>query len=351
MQRKKGPVRLGIIGAGGFANTHMQFLSAMPDVAVVAFCRRDGAALKEMQAKWKVPHGFTDYREMLKMPGLDAVDIITPTDSHHRIALDAIAAGKHVLCDKPLAMTAAQCKEMLEAAEKAKVVHCTNFNQRGRTPVGRMKRYIDQGFIGKTYHMNISWMMSLQQDARPATLSWRFRRESGGGTVYELIHVFDMARFLGGEVKRLCAVLNTAEKRRPFADAPGGMDVQVADSSGFLVEFQSGAYGVLHTSFVTRGQDPDGQTTARIEVTGESGRIMNNGRHGLMGYSTSFGAPQGPLRELDPGDPYPQPYEQFARAILTGEPVKTSFYDGLKAAELVDAVYVSARENRWVEIS
>ncbi len=347
---RKGPVQLGVIGAGAFANTHMQFLSVMKDVEVVAFCRRDSAALKEMQAKWKVPHGFTDYRELLKMPGLDAVDIITPTDSHHRITLDAIAAGKHVLCDKPLAITAAQCKEMLDAAEKAKVVHCTNFNQRGRTPAGRMKRYMDQGFIGKTYHCNIMWMMTLQHDARPNTLSWRFRPESGGGTVYELIHVFDMARFLCGEVKRINAVLHTSEKRRRFLDAPDGMDVKVPDSSGYFLEFESGAYGVLHTSFVTRGSDPDGNSTARVDVTGETGRIMNNGRFGILGYNSSFGAGQGPLRELDPGDPYPQPYEQFVRAILTGEPVKTSFYDGLKAAELVDAAYVSARENRWVEI-
>ena len=350
MPSKKGPVRLGIIGAGGFANTHMQFLSTMPDVEVVAFCRRDKAALKEMQKKWKVRKGFTDYHELLEMDGLDAVDIITPTDSHHRITLDAIAAGKHVLCDKPLAMTAAQAREMLAAAEKTKVVHCTNFNQRGRTPGGRMKRYIDQGFIGRIYHTNIMWMMSLQYDARPATLSWRFRPEAGGGTVYELIHVFDMARFLGGEVKRICSVLNTAEKRRKFADAPEGMDVKVPDSSAFLLEFQSGAYGVLHTSFVTRGQDPDGQTTPRIEVTGELGRIMNNGRHGLPGYSSTLGAPQGPLRELDPGEAYPQPYEQFVKAILTGEPVKTSFYDGLKAAELVDAAYQSAKQDKWVEL-
>jgi predicted dehydrogenase len=343
-------VRLGIIGAGGFANTHMQFLSQMKDVEVVAFCRRDEAALGEMQKKWGVKRGFTDYRKMLEMTGLDAVDIITPTDSHHRIALDAIAAGKHVLCDKPLAMNAQQSREMLQAAEKAGVVHCTNFNQRGRTPAGRIKRYIDEGFVGRIYHTNISWMMSNQFDSRPAMLSWRYRPETGGGTVYELIHVFDMARFLCGEVRRVLAYHHTAEKQRKFADLPEGMEVSVPDSSAFMLEFVSGAYGVLHTSFVSRGSDTDGMTTARIEVTGELGRIMNSGRHGISGYSSTLGAPQAPLRELDPGAPYPQPYEQFVKAVLTGEPVKTSFYDGMKAAELVDASYVSAREQRWVEV-
>ncbi len=350
MPTRKGPVRLGIIGAGGFANTHMQFFSQMKDVEVVAFSRRDPTALSEMQAKWKVGKGFTDYRDLLKMDGLDAVDIITPTDSHHRITMDAIAAGKHVLCDKPLAMNAGQAREMLDAAEKAKLVHCTNFNQRGRSPAGRIARYIEQGFIGRTYHANITWMMSNQYEARPSMLSWRYRPENGGGTVYELIHVFDMARLLCGEAKRVNAYLHTAEKRRKFQDVPDGMPVTVPDSSAFMLEFKSGAYGILHTSFVSRGQDPDGQTTARIDVTGESGRIMSDGRYGILGYSGSLGAPQAPLRELDPGAPYPQPYEQFVRAILTGEPVKTSFYDGLKAAELVDASHESARTGRWVDI-
>jgi predicted dehydrogenase len=344
-------VRIGIIGAGGFANTHMQFLSQMPDVEVVAFSRRDAAALKEMQARWRVAHGFTDYRALLDMDGLDAVDIVTPTDSHHRITLDAIAAGKHVLCDKPLALTAAQCKEMLDAAEKAKLVHCTNFNQRGRTPAGQIKRYLDEGFVGQVYHCNIMWMQSLQEGARPNTYSWRFKPETGGGPVYELVHVFDMARFLCGEVKRVFSALNTFEGHRAFDDVPQGMDVKVPDWAAHLLEFDSAARGVIHTSWVSRGQDPDRETTARIEVSGRAGRIMNNGRAGIIGYSATLGAPQGLLRELDAGAPYPQPYEQFVRAILTGEPVKTSFFDGYKAAQIVDAAYASSREGKWVEVT
>ena len=122
------PVRVGIIGAGGFTNTHMEELAKVDGVEVVAFCRRDPDALAEMQLKWDVGKGYTDYKELLADGEIDAVDIVTPTDSHHPIAMDAIAAGKHVLCDKPLAMTASQCEEMLAAAEAAGVVHCTNFN-------------------------------------------------------------------------------------------------------------------------------------------------------------------------------------------------------------------------------
>jgi len=343
---RKKQVRIGIVGAGRFTNNHMAEFAKLPEVKVVAFCRRNAEALAKMQEQWNVAEGFTDHREMLAMDGLDAVDVVTPTDSHHPIVLDAIRAGKHVLCDKPLALNAAQCREMLAAAEKADIVHVTNFNQRGRTPVGRMQRYIADGYIGDLYHLDVWWGMSLQYDARPDILTWRFSPETGGGTVYELIHVFDIALFIGGPVKRLVAMLSTSEKRRPFADRPKGMDVRVPDSSGFLIEFTSGTTAVVHTSFVSRGTDPDGSSNVRVEASGSKGRIVTDGLYGLRGVSGK----QGPLAPIDPGAPYPQPYEQFVAAILKGEPVRTSFKAGLEAARLVDAAYKSAASSSWVSL-
>ena len=339
------PVRLGLIGAGGFANTHMEAFSTIPDVEVVALCRRNSEALAEMQKKWDVPHGFTDYRELLAMDGLDAVDIVTPTDSHHPITLDAIAAGKHVLCDKPLALTASQCEEMLAAARQANIVHCTNFNQRGRTALGRVKRYLDNGFVGRFYHLNIWWGMSLQDSIRDVG-SWRYRPETGGGTIYELIHAFDAALFLAGPVARICCIAPTAETHRTFSDVPEGMEVSVPDSSAFLIEFHSGGYAVIHTSFVSRGFDFEGGTGARFEVSGAEGRIVSDGLERLRGISGQ----QGLLEDLDPGEEYPQPYEQFVRDIVVGDPVRTSFEAGLEAARMVDAAMVSAREERWVAL-
>lgn len=339
------PVRLGIIGAGDFAGMHMEAFRKLPQVEVVAFCRRNADALAGMQRKWDVPHGFTDYRDLLAMDGLDAVAIVTPTDSHRQIALDAIAAGKHVLCEKPLALTASDAREMLDAAEAAGVVHATNFNQRGRTAVGRLKRYLDAGYVGRVFHAYIWWGSTLQHDARPDAASWRFQPEHGGGVLYELIHVFDMARFVCGDIKRLCSLLATHERRRPFSDFPDGMDIEVPDWAGVLIEFESGATGVIHISWVTRGLEGRERPAPRVEVSGLSGRIMTEGLDGLRGVSGEHAA----LAELDPGEPYPQPYEQFVNGILAGEPVETSFEAGLEAAKLVDAAIISAREQRWVE--
>ncbi len=342
-------LRIGIIGAGGFANTHMTQFSRLDNVEVVAFMRRNPEALAEMQEQWNVPQGYTDYKEMLANPDIDAVDIITPTDSHRQITLDAAAAGKHILCDKPLALTAADCREMLDAAEHAGVIHSTNFNQRGNTALGRMKRYIDSDYIGNMFHANIWWGMTNQHGTRPEILSWRFKPESGGGTVYELIHVFDMARFLGGEVGRISAVMNTADRHRPFNDLPEGMDVTVPDSSAYLMEFVNGGYAVAHTSFVTRMIDGDGGTHARIEVSGSKGVIHTEGRHSLKGYSGDI---RGTLGELEPGPAYPQPYERFVNACLAGDQslVETSFFDGMKAAELVDAAYRAWETKSWIEL-
>jgi predicted dehydrogenase len=323
-------------------NTHMDVYRQLDGVEVVAFSRRNADALAEAQAKWDVPQGFIDFRQLLAMEDLDAVDIVTPTHTHRQIVLEAINAGKHVLCEKPLALTASDASEMQEAACKAGIVHAVNFNQRGRTPVGRMQRYIAEGFLGRVYHINIWWGQTHHIEARPDAQSWRFRPECGGGPVYELVHVFDMALFLCGAVRRMCSLLSTNEPHRTFADVPEGMAVRVPDSSAFLLEFTSGASGVIHTSFVSRGLNPG----VRVEISGEKGRMESIGTDSLKGVSGGFG----PLEGLSPDPPYPLPYEQFVNAIRGGPPVRTTFEAGVRAAELIDAAYVSARENRWVEL-
>ncbi len=340
------PVRIGIIGAGRFAETHLEHFGRIDGAEVVALCRRNEDALRDMQQRFGIASGYADYRDMLDAGGIDAVSIVTPTSSHRQIALDAISENLHVLCDKPLALTAADAQEMLDAAENAGVVHSTNFNQRGNATLGRIKRYVDAGYTGDLIHIDIRWGQSMFEDTRPDLLAWRGLAGMGGGTVYELIHVFDAVRFLGGEVSRILALLRTSIPHRKYADAPEGMDVDAPDSSAFLIELRSGAYAVVHTSWVSRGTGRDGRSVVQFEVTGHKGRIVSNGRYGLLGANEEIGQ----FSELDPGDPYPQPYELFVNAIRTGEPVETSFVDGVKAAEIADAAFLSAREDRWVEL-
>ena len=150
-------LRIGLIGAGGFAAQHMEAFASVPDVEVVAFMRRSEGPLREMQERWGVPKGYTDHRAMLDDPDIDAIDIITPTDSHKQYALDATASGRPVLCEKPLALNAADCQIMLDAARSAGVIHAVNFNQRGadtcRTDGAIYRRWIRWGCLPREHQM------------------------------------------------------------------------------------------------------------------------------------------------------------------------------------------------------
>jgi predicted dehydrogenase len=341
-------VRVGIIGAGRFAQAHLDAYRQDGRAEVVALCRRDPAELAAARERWQVPHAFTDYRNLLALDEVEAVSIVTPTDTHFRIAMDAIDAGKHVLCEKPLTLFAEESRLLLDAAERRGVVHAVNFNLRGRTAVGSLRNYLSQGFVGELYHLNIWWGMSLQHDLRPEIGSWRFRPETGGGPIYELIHTFDFVRFLAGEVRQICSIASTAEPYRPFADAPGGLPVTVPDSAVHLLELQSGGTAVIHTSFVSRGLDASGRCEPRVEVSGARGRIVTVDGNRLQGVSGE----QGPLRELAAFST-PQPYEQFLDTITSGVPLgvmETSFQAGYKAAQLVDAAHLSLAERRWVTL-
>jgi predicted dehydrogenase len=337
-------VRIGIVGAGHFAAEHIEAFRQLPEAEIVALARRNPEKLRADKARWGIPHAFTDYRELLELEEVDAVSIVTPTDSHYSIAMDAIHAGKHILCEKPLALKASAAMALLEAARERQLVHVINFNQRSRTAVGSMQRLAAEGFVGEASHLNVWWGLSLQYDVQPGIGSWRFRPENGGGTLYELVHVFDFARFLMGEVRRLCALTSTSERFRPFQDAPDGMAVNVPDSSACLLEFESGTTGVLHTSFLSRGVGPSGTSEPRIELTGTRGRLVTVEGNRLKGICDG----QGRLREVELGEPYPTPYAQLVRALSRGEPVRTSFHDGYEAARLVDAANLSASEGRWV---
>jgi predicted dehydrogenase len=144
---------------------------------------------------------------------------------------------------------------------------------------------------------------------------------------------------------------STSEPWRPFADAPEGAPVRVPDSSAHLLEFASGATGVIHTSFVSRGIDGvagiagSGRSEPRVEVTGSRGRIVTVAGQRLQGISGG----QGPLAELEVTHG-PMPYEELVRGITEGAPVRTSFREGWKAAEIADAAFLSLAERRWVEI-
>ena len=151
-------VRVGIIGTSWYADfVHLPNMTGCPDAEVVAICGRGRERAEEMATKYSVPNVFTDYRDLLAHP-LDAVVIATPDDTHYDMTMTALDAGLHVLCEKPLALNAAQVKEMYDKAEAAGLKHMTFFSYRFLPYHRYLKRLIEEDYLGRIYHCAIRYM-------------------------------------------------------------------------------------------------------------------------------------------------------------------------------------------------
>lgn len=188
-------VRVGIVGTSGWAEfMYLPALQSHPQAEIAAICGRNQGSVKDLAGKHHIPHIFTDYKEMIHRGGLDAILIGTPDDLHYEMTMQGLSAGLHVLCDKPLAVTAQQAWEMYQAAETAKVIHMVLFTYRWMPFFRYVKDLIDQGYVGRFYHAEFRYLMGY---ARQKEYLWRFDQKRANGALGDLgVHMIDMARWL-----------------------------------------------------------------------------------------------------------------------------------------------------------
>src|SRR5690606_24259962 len=212
---------------------------------------RDQADLQAFADRWGWEETSTNWREVVERDDVDIVDISVPTHLHHDIAVAAAKAGKHIFGEKPFAMTVAEARAMLEAAEEAGVVHYVNHNYRRAPAVMLAKRLIEDGTIGDIYHWRGAYLQDWIMDPN-FPLTWHLQEEkAGGGPHFDLnSHSVDLARFLVGELATVTAMMTTFIKERPLPGAgaatftagtgSGGKmgQVTVDDASFMLAEFE-----------------------------------------------------------------------------------------------------------------
>jgi len=187
--------RVGIIGAGWMALYHVQGFKA-GGATVTAVCDTVEAAAKAAAEKYDIPNVFTDVAEMLASGEIDAVSIIVPNKFHAPLAIQCLEAGKHVFCEKPPALNAAQVEEMITAAEKSGKRLMFNFNNRARPESIAMKGYVDDGTIGTINSAQAKWV---RRAGIPGFGGWFTQKElSGGGPVIDLLHMLDLAMYFMG---------------------------------------------------------------------------------------------------------------------------------------------------------
>lgn len=354
-------VGVAIVGCGGITlQNHLPGLALCPKTKVVALCDSDPAVLRRAVEQSGVKVSSNDYREILPRDDVQAVIIATPNVFHAPIARAAVAAGKHVLCEKPIAMDFPEAMQMYRAAEAAGVRHMTAFTYRFVPAFRYLTHLVKSGAIGQPYHFRIQRF----QDWGTRALGWRqvAKLASTGELGDMLSHRIDYGHVLMGQIHSLVADM------RQFHAVRDGQVSDLEDWVAILARFANAATGVLESSKVCTGRGESARSQDYCEVNGSDATLVYHmgqkqelqlGRRGSSGlepllvpkeFLTWPGSPRDPSQ----GDPlftfrYDQNFE-FIDAILNQRPCTPSFLDGVRAQAVIDRTVQSAREKRWVEV-
>ncbi len=360
-----------------------RFFPLKAHIELHTICGRETAGVQAARAQLGWQTASTDWRELVESPLIDIVDICTPNDSHAEIAIAAAKAGKHVLCEKPLALNVKQAEAMLAAAQKAKVVHMVCHNCRRVPAIALARKMIGEGAIGEIYHFRARYAQDRLVDP-DYPLTWKLQREISGSGVHGDInvHIIDLARYLVGEFKEVCGLMNTFIKERPLTSVVGKSQSQAAkalekkgkvtvdDAALFIGRFANGALANLEATRFALGR----RNQLELEINGSKGSLcfdledMNR-----LKYFDNANPPdrQG-FRDIlvtQPNAVHPYVgqwwraghllgYEHtfvhtvadFINACVEGKSVHPTFEDGLKNQQVLEAVELSVKKGQWVKI-
>lgn len=250
--------------------------------AMTVLCGRDEAAVSAAAQQLGWQEYATDWRAVVVRDDIGLVDISTPGDSHFEIAMAAAEAGKHLWCEKPLANTLDEARQMQAAVERAGVIGMVNFNYRRVPAIQLAKQLIDQGRLGTIHHWRAVYLQDWIVDP-DFPLVWRLRKEqAGSGALGDIgAHITDLARFLIGEISEVNGLLSTFIKERPLPGAMSGLSatgsdqhgqVTVDDAALFLARFENGAVGSFEATRFATGR----KNFNSFEINGSRGSIVFN---------------------------------------------------------------------------
>jgi predicted dehydrogenase len=384
------PLNIAMIGGGfmgkahalGHAGMPMFFwpAPAIPVRKIVVDVTEDLA--REAAERFGFEGWTTDWRAAVTRPDVDAVDIVTPNDSHAEIAIAAARAGKHILSEKPLARTGDEALTMLEAVRKAGVIHMVAFNYRRTPAVALARKYIEDGRIGEILNFRGTYLQDWSADP-DGPLSWRFQKAvAGSGAVGDIgTHVVDLARYLVGEISEVSAIVRTIVPSRPLQS--GGFDklgasekrsgverapVDVDDEVVSLLRFDNGAVGSLEATRNGWGRN----NFLTFEIHGTKGSITfdyekrdqlqvffaedpgdaRGFRTVFTGPAHPYGAALWPIPALGIGYTETKIIEShdFCEAIVSGRQPSPNFEDGYRINRVADALLASGERGQWVKV-
>jgi len=334
------PLRVGIIGVGNIAANHARGYQAA-GARIVALADPASAALARRAVEWGVERTFADHRQLLAMAELDAVSICTPNALHGPMTLAAAAAGKHVLCEKPVSLSLAEGAAMVDACARASVVFQVNHHLRANRSVRRVRELLDAGTLGRITYIRLRQAHDWG-GAEEVPPTFRTAALAGGGTLLDNgCHLFDLAGHLGGPVADVFARTATLK-----------FDTRVDDTATASLRFASGALGHVETQWTATGWEMSFGvfgTRGALEYTDRTGRPVLRWTHRDGGNAT-WAEPEVTAWEGGGGSDHSRAIDAFVAAVEGRGPVICSGADGLDAVRLALAAYESAEAGRPVTI-
>lgn len=370
-------VRVCLAGPSWWADYwHLPAIQSHPNAEIVGVCGEKARDAKEVRAKYgESAHYFTDIDAMLDATEPDGLIVCTPNNLHYPATMAALRRGIHVVCEKPIAMDAAQAQEMAETAQNNRLLGLSNFTYRGNPALQQMQKMTAQGFVGTPLHISGVYLGGYAIGRPPG---WRGNRErSGSGILGDLgSHLIDMARYVTGQEFAAVCAHNMTALWNEDADLPPRLvrteAPEVAprndDSCAFLAEFTSGMQGIFHTSWVAlMGAENQRQ---QLELFGTKGRLrfyasflgttLEAMKTGAEHWETvPISGITTPNEGKGAGEDFFRPgrlnstnnVHRWLDAIRAGQhEIFPSLTDGWRAQQVIDAVLTASEERRWTDV-
>ena len=371
------PIGVGIVGTKFMGRAHSNayldvghFFDLPAKPVMRAACGRNVADLQAFADRFGWQSTETSWEALVERDDIHLVDICTSNLTHRDIAVAAAQAGKHILCEKPIAMNASEAREMLEAAEKANVRHMVAFNYRRVPALMLAKQLIEQGKLGQIRHFNAVYYQDWLVDPT-FHIVWRHdAKEAGSGAHGDMnAHIVDLARYLVGDITAVSGAQEIFVRERPLPDGSGMGEVTADDATYFLARFDKGALGsFLATRFATGRKN-----YLRVEVFGARGSVAFNLErlNELEYYSLGDEGDERGFRTIvvtESSHPFIDAWwppghiigwehtfihevRDLLLAIAKQRPVYPDFRDGLHCQQVLDAVVQSAQEGCWLDVT
>ncbi len=375
-------IGVGMLGYAFMGKAHSHAYKTLPHMVypppaiprLVAVAGRNAAAVQAAAARYGYETAYTDWRDLIRDDRVQLFDNGGPNDAHAEPCLAAAAAGKHILCEKPLARTAAEAAAMLEAVTKAGVKHAVAFNYRFVPAIRLARELIDSGALGQLYHFRAVYLQEWIMPHYDTPMIWRLdKNQAGSGALGDLgAHIIDLGRYLVGEPRRVSAMTRTFIPERRLADGSGLGQVTVDDAFAATVEFENGALGTLEASRYAAGR----KNYNCLEVNGQHGTLrfnlerlnelevfwVNDANKSTQGFHNvlvseahhpfwSYWWPPGHLIGWE--HTFVHEIAHLLAAIVNDTavgPHGATFEDGYKNAVICDAILASAEQGRRVDI-